>query len=58
MKKDQEIGVVHMEVFSESETLEPSDEPADITTLAKNEILKDPYSIVNRLSLLTNEKIN
>ncbi len=57
MKKDQEVGVVHMEVFNENETIEPS-EPTDIYVMAKNEILKDPYSIVNRLALLTNEETN
>jgi len=56
MKKDQESGVVHMEVFNEDG--EQSTEPTDITTLAKNEILKDPYSIVNRLGRLTTEESN
>jgi len=56
MKKDQESGVVHMEVFNEDG--EQSTEPTDITTLAKNEILKDPYSIVNRLGRLTTEELN
>jgi len=57
MKKDQESGVVHMEVFNEAGNAESSNEPIDIATLAKNEILKDPISIVNRLAKLTNEEI-
>ena len=57
MKKEQESGVVHMEVFNENDTEETGTaESTDLAVMAKNEILKDPYSIVNRLAKLTNEK--
>ncbi|ORX45443.1 RabGAP/TBC [Piromyces finnis] len=57
MKKDQESGVVHMEVFNENGNTESSNEPFDFTTLAKNEILNDPVSIINRFAKLTTEEI-
>ncbi|ORX87547.1 RabGAP/TBC [Anaeromyces robustus] len=61
MKKDQENGVVHMEVFNENDNGEQqqNNNSSDISELAQNEILKDPISIINRLAKLSNEiKIN
>jgi len=56
MKKDKDNGIVHMEVFNENDDeQQQSNNSLDISELAKNEILKDPISIINRLAKLTNE---
>jgi len=52
MKKDKESGIIHMEVFNEEE--EQIKNTQDISEIAKNEIIMDPTSIINRLALLLN----
>ncbi|KAL6597622.1 RabGAP/TBC, partial [Neocallimastix sp. 'constans'] len=55
MKEEHNSGIVHMEVIDEHGEEEQNNGLLDFTELAKNEIIMDQTSYVNRLAKLSNE---